>query len=61
MNKKKLLFSIIILSLSSIGEIALNTLLDFTDTVMISRLIGSNTLAGIGFANQIIFTLISIF
>jgi len=49
------------LSLPAIGEMALNTLLGFTDTVMISRLIGKNALAGVGFANQIVFTLIFIF
>jgi len=61
MNKKKLLVSILMLSLPAIGEMALNTLLGFTDTVMISRLIGKNALAGVGFANQIVFTLIFIF
>ncbi|MEA1975345.1 MAG: MATE family efflux transporter [Bacillota bacterium] len=61
MNKKKLLFSILILSLPAIAEMALNTLLGFTDTIMISRLIGPNALAGVGFANQIVFTLIFIF
>jgi len=61
MNKKKLILSILVLSLPAIGEMALNTLLGFTDTVMISRLIGKNALAGVGFANQIIYTLIFIF
>jgi len=61
MNKKKLILSILVLSLPAIGEMALNTLLGFTDTVMISRLIGKNALAGVGFANQIVYTLIFIF
>jgi len=61
MNKKKLLISILMLSLPAIGEMALNTLLGFSDTLMISRLIGKNALAGVGFANQIVFTLIFIF
>lgn len=61
MNKKKLVLSILVLSLPAIGEMALNTLLGFTDTVMISRLIGKNALAGVGFANQIIYTLIFVF
>lgn len=61
MNKKKLILSILMLSLPAIGEMALNTLLGFTDTVMISRLIGKNALAGVGFANQIVFTLIFVF
>lgn len=61
MDKKKLLLSIITLSIPAILEMALNTLLGFSDTVMISRLIGSQALAGVGFANQIIFTIIFIF
>lgn len=61
MDKKKLLLSIILLSLPAIGEMALNTLLGFSDTLMISRLIGTDALAGVGFANQIIFTLVFIF
>lgn len=61
MNKKKLLKSILILSFPAILEMALNTLLGFSDTLMISRLIGPSALAGVGFANQIIFTLVFIF
>lgn len=61
MNKKKLILSILVLSLPAIAEMALNTLLGFTDTVMISRLIGKDALAGVGFANQIVYTLIFIF
>ncbi len=56
-----LLFSIIAIALPAIGEMSLNTLLGLADTVMISRIIGSEALAGVGFANQIIFTLIFIF
>lgn len=61
MNNKTLLKTIIILALPAIAEMALNTLLGFTDTLMISRLIGQEALAGVGFANQIIYTLIFVF
>ncbi|WP_432667226.1 MATE family efflux transporter [Wukongibacter baidiensis] len=56
-----LLFSIIAIALPAIGEMSLNTLLGVADTVMISRFVGSEALAAVGFANQIIFTLIFIF
>lgn len=56
-----LLFSIIAIALPAIGEMSLNTLLGLADTVMISRFVGSEALAAVGFANQIIFTLIFIF
>ncbi len=60
-EKKKLLIAIIILALPAIGEMSLNTLLGVADTVMISRMVGEEALAAVGFANQIIFTLIFVF
>lgn len=56
-----LLASIIAISLPAIGEMSLNTLLGVSDTLMISWLIGSKALVGVGFANQIVFTLIFVF
>jgi len=58
---KVLLFSIITIALPAIGEMGLNTLLGVADTLMISHLVGSEALAAVGFANQIVFTLIFIF
>lgn len=60
-EQKKLLIAIIILALPAIGEMSLNTLLGVADTIMISRFVGADALAAVGFANQIIFTLIFIF
>ncbi len=40
---------------------ALNTLVGMADTLMISRFVGTEGLAALGFANQIVFTLIYIF
>lgn len=60
-EKRKLLVAIIILALPAIGEMSLNTLLGVADTVMISRMVGEDALAAVGFANQIIFTLIFVF
>ncbi len=58
---KALLVAIIIIALPAIGEMSLNSFLGLCDTLMISHLIGSEALAAVGFANQIIFTLIFIF
>lgn len=60
-QKKKLLIAIIILALPAIGEMSLNTLLGVADTMMISRMVGEGALSAVGFANQIIFTLIFVF
>jgi len=60
-NYKVLLVAIIIIALPAIGEMSLNTLLGISDTLMISHFIGSEALAAVGFANQIIFMLIFIF
>lgn len=53
--------SLLNLSLPAIGEMSLNTLVGVMDTLMISYLVGSAALSAVGFANQIIFTLIFIF
>lgn len=52
---------IITMSLPAIMEMGLNTMLGVSDTIMISRFIGKEALASVGFANQIVFTLIFIF
>ncbi len=53
--------SIFVLAVPAILEMALNTLVGIADTLMISRIIGQEGLAAVGFANQVIFTLIFIF
>lgn len=58
---KILLASIITIALPAIGEMSLNTLLGLADTLMISWFIGPKALSAVGYANQIVFTLIFIF
>ena len=60
-RRKPLLLLIVTMSLPAIGEMALNTMLGVCDTIMISRFIGKEALAAVGFANQIVFTLIFVF
>jgi putative MATE family efflux protein len=60
-NTKKRAVTIFILALPAVLEMSLNTLVGMADTIMISRFIGKEALAGVGFANQIIFTLIFVF
>lgn len=60
-KRRTLLFAILSMSLPAIIEMALNTLLGLADTIMIGRFIGSDALSGVGFANQIVFTLIFVF
>jgi putative MATE family efflux protein len=60
-DQKDLIKDILILAFPAIIEMALNTLVGMADTLMISRFIGPEGLAAVGFANQIIFTLIYIF
>lgn len=60
-SRKTILILIITMSLPAIGEMALNTMLGVADTIMISRFIGKEALSSVGFANQIVFTLIFIF
>jgi len=60
-SKKALLVLIISMSLPAIAEMALNTMMGVSDTIMISLMIGKEGLASVGFANQIVFTLIFIF
>lgn len=61
LNKKNIMKDIYILAIPAILEMALNTLVGLADTLMISRFIGTDGLAAVGFANQIVFTLIYIF
>lgn len=58
---KKLLFSLLSLSIPAIIEMGLNTLLGVVDTIMISQFIGKEALSAVGFANQIVYALIFIF
>ncbi len=60
-GRKALILSIISISLPAIGEMALNTMLGVSDTIMISRMVGTEALAAVGFANQIVFVLIFVF
>ena len=60
-NSYKRIKSIFLLALPAMLEMSLNTLVGMADTIMISRFIGKEALAAVGFANQIIFTLIFIF
>lgn len=60
-QRKALLIMIITMSIPAIMEMALNTMLGVADTIMISRFIGKEALASVGFANQIVFSLIFIF
>lgn len=53
--------NIFLLALPAMMEMSLNTLVGMADTIMISRFIGKEALAAVGFANQIIFTLIFVF
>lgn len=59
--QKALVLSILTMALPAIIEMALNTLLGISDTIMISRLINQSALAAAGFANSIMFTLIFVF
>lgn len=58
---KEMTRQILILAVPAIIEMALSTLVGLADTLMISRFIGTEGLAAVGFANQIIFTMIFIF
>ncbi len=60
-QKKQLIINILLLSLPAIIEMSSHTILGIADTLMISRMIGKEALAGVGFANSIIFPLIFIF
>lgn len=58
LKRSKIIF---MLALPAMLEMSLNTLVGMADTIMISRFIGKEALAAVGFANQIIFTLIFVF
>ncbi len=60
-ERKALLLSIFAISIPAIGEMSLNTLLGLSDTLMISHFIGYEALVALGYANQIVFTLIMVF
>lgn len=61
LNKQDTIKDIYILAIPAILEMALNTLVGLADTIMISHFIGTAGLSAVGFANQIVFTLIHIF
>jgi putative MATE family efflux protein len=58
---KSLIKSIFIIAIPAILEMALNTMLGVADTIMVSKLVGTDALSASGYANQIIFTLTFIF
>ncbi len=58
---KAIMLTVISLALPAIAEMALHTAVGVADTIMISRLISKEALAGSGFVNQIIFMLVFIF
>lgn len=58
---KKRARTIFMLALPAMLEMSLNTMVGLADTIMISRFIGKEALAAVGFSNQIIFTLIFVF
>lgn len=58
---KVIMLSVISLALPAIAEMALHTAVGVADTIMISRLISKEALAGSGFVNQIVFMLVFIF
>ncbi|WP_199872927.1 MATE family efflux transporter [Inediibacterium massiliense] len=60
-KNKKLVLSILMITLPAVAEMGLNTLVNLADTVMVGRLIGKEALAASGFCNEIIFSLIFIF
>ncbi len=60
-NKKSIILNILILALPAIIEMSLNTAVGIADSLMISHMVGSDALAGVGFANSIFFPLIFIF
>ncbi|MCF8000955.1 MAG: MATE family efflux transporter [Halanaerobiales bacterium] len=60
-NSKIRAKTIFILALPAVLEMSLNTMLGVADTLMISRIIGKEGLAAVGFANTIFFALIYIF
>lgn len=59
--RKTMILSILTLSLPAIIEMALNTMLGVSDTIMLGQLISAQAIASAGFANQIIFLLIFTF
>lgn len=61
LRNRALIATILALAIPAIIEMALNTLVGIVDTIMVSRLIGLTGLAAVGFANQLIFTVIFIF
>ncbi len=53
--------AVLLISLPVIFEMLLNSLLNLSDTLMISRFVNAEALAGVGFANQISYFVIFIF
>lgn len=60
-NSRHRVKKIFFLALPAILEMSLNTMLGVADTLMISRIIGKEGLAAVGFANQIFYMLIFVF
>lgn len=60
-SKKALILSILALSLPAIIEMALNTMLGVSDTIMLGQLINASAIVSVGYSNQIMFMLIFTF
>lgn len=60
-KRKKLIISILVIAAPAIFEMALNTMLMFADTLMVSRMIGEEAISAVGIVNSIFFLLIFVF
>jgi putative MATE family efflux protein len=60
-KRKVLIRSILLIAAPAIMEMALNTLLMVSDTLMVSRMIGTEALSAIGIVNSIFFLIIFVF
>ena len=60
-KNRSLISSILKISIPAIIEMSLNTLVGIVDTIMIGRLLGTESLVAAGFSNQLIITIIFIF
>ncbi len=61
LERKKLMTSILVISAPVIMEMALNTMLNVADTLMVSKMIGNDALSAVGIVNSIFFLLIFVF
>ncbi len=61
LKNKKLILTILALSLPAVIEMALNTMLGIADTIMLGQLINSQAIASVGLSNQVMYLLIFTF